>query len=536
MKLQRIRVENYRRLRNFEIAVREHLVLVGANDVGKSSLLRAVDLALRANAAQLYANVTVDDFRDPGEPLVIEIELTDFGQDERAYFPDEIYVDPQTSATSLTIQLRAEADDKGSLTIQRIAPFGGTGRQISRDQLDGLGWKFLSATASTRDIREDRRSAVDDLLRAIELGDEQRAFVAVAEQFQVQLDGSKRLEALRGRLAEQLSKALPARLDAGDLAFVTGAAATEDVLNDVRLQITKEGERHDLSEQSDGTRALFAIALYDLMTVGAHVVGIDEPEIHLHPTSQRSLARLLRSSSSQKVLATHSSDIVGAFDPDSIVVVRRGGDVVQPQEGFMSDDEKTFVRWWVRDRLEPLTAKRVIAVEGISDRIILERAAELTDRHLDRLGACVLEARGANEMAPIDKLFGATGFGIPMSLLIDKDAEQATAEKFGVSVDDLPGRSVWVSDADLEDEYVEALGPQVVWDAISNGGHFAPNQLSTCAATGEGGMRTAADVAEFCRRKSDFKVRAALSVAPVLTETTARKIASVESLLNEIAN
>ncbi len=267
MKLQRIRVENYRRLRNFEIAVREHLVLVGANDVGKSSLLRAVDLALRANAAQLYANVTVDDFRDPGEPLVIEIELTDFGQDERAYFPDEIYVDPQTSATSLTIQLRAEADDKGSLTIQRIAPFGGTGRQISRDQLDGLGWKFLSATASTRDIREDRRSAVDDLLRAIELGDEQRAFVAVAEQFQVQLDGSKRLEALRGRLAEQLSKALPARLDAGDLAFVTGAAATEDVLNDVRLQITKEGERHDLSEQSDGTRALFAIALYDLMTV-----------------------------------------------------------------------------------------------------------------------------------------------------------------------------------------------------------------------------------------------------------------------------
>ncbi|GAE78473.1 hypothetical protein JCM18918_4449 [Cutibacterium acnes JCM 18918] len=101
----------------------------------------------------------------------------------------------------------------------------------------------------------------------------------------------------------------------------------------MRLQVSKQGVAPDLSEQSDGTRALYAIALYDLMSVGANMVGIDEPEIHLHPSSQRSLARLLRSNANQKVIATHSADIVGAFDPDSIVVVRGGGEAVQPKAG-----------------------------------------------------------------------------------------------------------------------------------------------------------------------------------------------------------
>lgn len=44
MRLTRIKIENYSRLASTEIEVREHLVLVGPNDVGKSSLLRCLDL------------------------------------------------------------------------------------------------------------------------------------------------------------------------------------------------------------------------------------------------------------------------------------------------------------------------------------------------------------------------------------------------------------------------------------------------------------------------------------------------------------
>lgn len=537
MKLTRIKVENYSRLQDLDLEIRDHLVLIGANDVGKSSLLRCLDLILGASTAQLYSSITAEDVRDTANALMIEVELQDFSVDEEALFPDEIKANPPGSAEPrvLGIRLTVETDQNDSLAIVRTAPKAGTGRQLSREQIAGLGWKFLSATSQTRELRDGRRTPVDDLLASVDLGVEAAAFKAVADQFQTTLAGSAVLGGVRNDLAAQLSRALPKTIMKDDLGFVSGAAAEDEPLSDVRLQIQKDGAPHKLAEQSDGTRALYAIALYDLMSEGSNVVAIDEPEVHLHPTSQRSLARLLRRGSNQKILATHSADIVGAFDPDAIVVVKAGGAVVQPDRGFMSGDERMFVRWWVRDKLEPLTAQRVVAVEGISDRILLEQAAELTNRELDRLGVSVLEVGGAGEMGPVDKLFGATGFKIPMSLLIDKDAEVDTAAKLGVAVADLATHSVWVSDADLEEEYVSALGADIVWTALGTQGQFSKAHLQNCKTSGPDGERTASDVADFCRMKSDYKVRAALSVAAILTAESVTKITSIENLLKEIS-
>lgn len=306
------------------------------------------------------------------------------------------------------------------------------------------------------------------------------------------------------------------------------------ILSDVRLQVVKGGVPRNLSEQSDGMRALYALALYDLVSVGANVVGIDEPEVHLHPTSQRSLARLLQSGPNQKILATHSADIVGAFQPDCIVAVRTGGHVVQPTANFLSNDERMVVHWWVRDKLEPLTARRVIAVEGVSDRIIFEAIGDLTGRNLDRLGISLVETDGSGDMGAIIKLFGKSGFDIPLSLLIDKDAAADTANKLGIPEADLETHSAYVSDPDLEAEYVSALGADVVWAAIEASPLFSNNERALCVGSGPGGTRTVEDVAAFCRRKGKgYKVRAAMVVVPLLNGTTAKTILSINRLLDE---
>lgn len=535
MRLTRLKVENHQRLADLEIEVRDHLVLVGANDVGKSSLLRCLNLLLGASTAQLYSHISAADFRATDQPFVIEATLTDFADLDKALYPDEIRVDPATKSSRLVIRLTATVDESETVVIDRSAPEGGTGRQFSRDQVLGLGWKFLSATAQTRDLRDDRKSALDDILQAVDLGDEKAEFEAITTNLMTTLGSSKVLEKLRGSLADQLSKALPEKVEQDDLALVPGATADNDVLSDVRLQISKQGVAHDLSEQSDGTRALYAIALYDLMSVGANMVGIDEPEIHLHPSSQRSLARLLRANANQKVIATHSPDIVGAFEPDSIVVVRRGGQIVQPKAGFLSDDERMAVRLWVRDRLEPLTSLRVVAVEGISDRIILEHLADITDRNLDRLSVSLIEAGGFGDMGPLNKLFGDNGFGVPMSQLVDEDAEQRVAKQLGVEVADLPKRSVWVSRSDLEEEYVRALGSDNVWGALQSSGQFSKNELRNCTTSGPNSSHSEADVVDFCGRNRTYKVKAALSILPLFTAENARKVTSIENLLGQIA-
>ncbi|MCZ4542919.1 ATP-dependent endonuclease [Rhodococcus erythropolis] len=531
MRIQSLAVSNHSRLADFDIGVREHLVVVGPNDVGKSSLLRCLDFLLGCSNAQLYQRLTVDDFRVRDQPLIVRANLIGLSSDDQALFPDETTVDPRSSELTLTLLLSATIVDGENLSIQRTAPTSGTGRQISREQLAGLGWAFLGATASSRDLREDRRSSVNDILQAVDLGAEQADFEALTARLVTLIGSSKVLSDLRTNLASQLSKALPHSVDENDLVLSPGASVDDDVLSDVRLQIKRNGQLRSLVEQSDGTRALYALALYDLVSSAANVVAIDEPEIHLHPTSQRSLAKLLQSSSTQKVLATHSADIVGGFRPDCIVSIRAGGIVVQPRAGFLSDDERMAVRWWVRDKLEPLTARTVIAVEGISDRILLERVCQLTGRDLDRLGVSVIETDGCGDMGPVSKLFGTTGFNIPISLLIDEDAKTKTADALSIPEADLEQHSVWISDPDLEAEYVAALGADTVWSALSASHLFSKNELANCAVSGPGKSRTEADVAAFCRKKSKYKVQAAMVIVDLLDAQTARSISSMEKLL-----
>lgn len=533
MHLTRVIIKNYSRLVDTDIEVRGHLILVGPNDVGKSSMLRCLDLLLGANTAQMYSRVTNDDFRDQTQPFIIEATITDLDTQDQAAFPDEPTVDPVTHDLTLTVSLEATIEDSdGTIAISRTAPNSGNQRQLSRLQVQQLGWNLLGATATSRELREDRRSAVDDILQQVDLGAEKANLETLVSQIQDALKTSPILDGIRGSVSTQLSKALPVEVDKDELTFETDAMADGDVLAGVRLRLERDGKVKDLTEQSDGLRALYAIALHDLVSTSANMVAVDEPEIHLHPTSQRSLARLLRDGKNQKFIATHSPDIVSAFPADSIASVRPGGLVVQPDAGFLSDDEKMVVHWWVRDKLEPLTAIGVIGAEGISDRILIERIADLTDRNLDRLGISLVETRGSGNMPAIIKLFGRSGFEIPLSILIDEDARQETAEVLDVDPADVEQHGVFVSQPDLEGEYIAAIGHDKVWNILEKSGLFTAHKLRSWPVTGPGGTHTDDDVRKFCLKN---KVHAAMAIERTLDRAVAEKITSVCAVLDEIA-
>ena len=353
----------------------------------------------------------------------VEVALVDLAAEEEALFPDEITVDTGRWSQSLIVRLEVDADADGTIDIRRYAPDAGHGRQLSREQQRGLGWRMIAATSRERELGDPRNASLHGILAGVDLGAEEADLKSLAEDFQRKLAGSVSLGDLRSNLSKQLTRALPSRVAKDDLTFVSGAVASDDVLKDVELHVRRASETRSISEQSDGMRALFSMALYDLVSEEANVVAIDEPETHLHPTSQRSLARMFQGGRNQKVIATDSADIVGAFAPESVVTVKPGGVVVQPKRGFLSAEERLVTKWWMRDKLEPLTARSVVAVEGISDRVVFEAAALATGRDLDRAGISLVETGGSGDMRAILKLFGPDGFDIDFALLIDEDAK-----------------------------------------------------------------------------------------------------------------
>lgn len=71
MRLSGMEIKNHSRIQNLDLEVRRHSVIVGANDVGKSSILRMLNLLLGVSTAGLYQALTRTDLRDPEQPLIV---------------------------------------------------------------------------------------------------------------------------------------------------------------------------------------------------------------------------------------------------------------------------------------------------------------------------------------------------------------------------------------------------------------------------------------------------------------------------------
>ena len=147
MRLSRVEITNHSRIQDLDVEVRRHAVIVGANDVGKSSILRMLNLALGASTAGLYQALGPSDLRDPEQPLVVNAWWVDFTEKNRRPFPSEISIAEDQVSEYLWVQMVVEAhpEDEEAVTVRRWFPESGHERVPSREQLVGATYAQLEA-------------------------------------------------------------------------------------------------------------------------------------------------------------------------------------------------------------------------------------------------------------------------------------------------------------------------------------------------------------------------------------------------------
>ena len=526
MRIRELSWKNYRRIPDGRIEVRRHLVLLGPNDSGKSSILRAVNVCLGVPAAHLNSVVEPRDFTQPDQPLVLRVVLVGFDDDDRAAFPDEIET---IGGESLTVEVEASmsGDDEQKL-VRRRFPFGGHQRSASRVQMDRFGWAYVPASRSLyRELGTGSTSVIRALLASVDLEADKAAFEQAADVYRAALDSAAALTAFRQQLATALDDALPRTVTIDDLGLLSEADLAGDPLSGVTVTVSDGEHRAPLSEQSDGVRAMSLLTLLGMTHHGARIVGIDEPEIHLHHTAQRAIASRLRSTTDQVVLATHAPAVVQEMDPLDIVAfgADRLARQLPPGAGLAALDKAT--RHWVPNLIEPLTARSILLVEGPSDRLICDRVASHQGIDLNRAGVATFELNGSGLFDLTYRLFGPAGFSRSLFALLDEDARSNWAQVAGVPATDLEtdGR-FYVCDPDLEGVYVAALGVTRVLELLVGSSHFTEHSICTaCGGIQVEGM-TDEILAKFCRHKSR-KMRAALAVAAGLNAAEAAALTPV---------
>lgn len=453
MQLRRLEIDNFRGITGLDLALGDTTVIIGENNTGKTAVLDALRFALRDVRTRRGCAFDEYDFHlptanaEPSKALPISIRLT-FKEDEPEQWDNE-----QIGNLNRARILQVGADGCSLVILKVGAKFDETSQEFVQDwefqnpdgaalaglsetslgvfhsevsyyylsalrdaakQFDSRGpfWRpFLKESQLTPEKRreiETKLSEVNDLIISSHTSFSQvvsrlkdvRDVVSVAE-------GGKEVvsvEAVPGRLFDMLSKA------AVNMNTATGA----------KIPVGRHGE---------GTQSLAVLTLFNAYlqawNKGDAMVALEEPEAHLHPSAVRALWQLIERIPGQKIISTHSGDLLSEVPSGSVVRLHRGGHdtrVFRLQDiSLDSKDIQKFNYHIRRDRGELLFSRCWILGEGETEGTLIPESARILGKNLEQAGIQFVAYR--SDISLETCLQVANGMGIHWVVLADNDME-----------------------------------------------------------------------------------------------------------------
>jgi putative ATP-dependent endonuclease of OLD family len=533
VRVARIAWANYRRIPDADLVVHDRLMLVGPNDSGKSSVLRALDLCLGAARSQLSAAITLRDLSDVTRPLSLSVTLTDLTADERAAFPDEVDVTGSSETVTVVVEASVDAtagfdtsaaDLSEALTVRRFFTDCGHTRGPSRAQLEAISWFFLPASRSLYRELDGQGGMLRTLLNSLDLADDAPGIETAAAVLRDCVDQAVAVKGLKETLAAALDDALPRRIGSEDVTVATATDLGESALGAMTVTMRDGEHLAALTAQSDGFKSLALLAVLGVAQAGAKIVCIDEPENHLHVTAQRAVMRTFQSAAFQAIMASHSAPMITRMHPCEIVAF---GPDRRPRQ-LPSNSEfagaTTAAKYWTPALVEALTARKIFFVEGRSDVIVVETIAEQLGLRLDRESVAVVGLDGGDSFPSAYKMLSEPGFGVPAAGMLDEDKRAAWAKGLGVPGADLEAHGYLVCQPDLEGMYVQSLGVERALNLLLASHDVSERSILQISGAAGLAEMTPDGLAAYCRK---HKVAAAVALSQGMTTADAQALVVV---------
>lgn len=422
MSLTRVEIENFRCIEHLGVDLDETTVLIGENNSGKTAFLDAIRVCLDPSFRRKRRPFDDYDYRlsgvgaSPAGAPPIRVELT-FVEKERGEWSEE-------QAQEFAEVIVRDPEDRVSIRLRVTSSFR-----------EGTEWKFLhkggGSVARPRQISLLQRLAPVHYLSA--LRDAEKNFAPRAPFWRDFLEESgipeeeraaleKELRALNTRVVEKHGPLSNVRdqleVVTRVIDFAVGHAVSVDalpiklfaLLSGARVSLAaRSGAPIPLRRQGQGTQslavlALFAAYLRSRISGGEPeadpITALEEPEAHLHPAAVRALARVLEEIPGQKLIATHSGDLMAEvsagrlrrFAPVGAGVVAHR---IAPGE-LTPEEERRFDAHIRRTRGELLFARCWLLVEGETEVVLFTGAARAMGLDLEHAGVRLVPFAGSD--------------------------------------------------------------------------------------------------------------------------------------------
>ena len=365
MLLTKIQINNYRSIKNLDLDLAPTTVLIGENNCGKTTVLHALRACLQTlkNAGR---STPFDEFdfhfdsqtADPTTAPKIEIILS-FEESKPGEWSDE--VEQKLGGDGGVISL-IEPDDRSRVQLCVSATYSNVTQDIDTT------FEFLDAAGNPLPPKNRSRLGHLQQLRPLfylsALRDAGREFSRASQFWSPFVKNSQIDEPTKADIEEQLERINAKIIEAHgtfkdvrehlskvqelvalgeqDVVSVDAVPARIfDILNRTQVSIASTtGARLPIGRHGEGTQSLTVLMLFDAflkseltrrqgMQDSKPIVALEEPEAHLHPNAVRALWKTINDIDGQKLIATHSGDLLSEVDIYSIRRLYKKGSVVQ---------------------------------------------------------------------------------------------------------------------------------------------------------------------------------------------------------------
>ncbi len=427
MLLKEIEIANFRGIRQLRLKLDKTTVLIGENNTGKSTILEALQTCLTRSLTRKGGIFFEYDYHLPqrasqpadSDPIEITLhfaeQVDDEWPDEVAQILGDVVQVNENGLQTVVLRVRSKYDNAmddfvttwdfldlaGNELINAKAP-----RLIELQRLAPVF--YLAALRDSAQEFRPRSQFWGPFVRSLNINPDLRQELEddLAELNQKILDAHESFGAIKKQLGNT-GKMLP--LDNHEPVGIEAIPSKVfDILARTQVMLTSiTGVRLPIGRHGEGTQSLAVICLFDAflqskledsyMEYTTPILALEEPEAHLHPSAIRSVAALLQDLKGQKVIATHSGDLVASIPLKSLRRLRRkDGEITvhQIEDDTLTSDEIQKLNYHVRStRGNLLFARCWLLVEGETDRLIFEGCARIHEHDLVYEGVGCIEYR-----------------------------------------------------------------------------------------------------------------------------------------------
>lgn len=461
MKIVELKIQNFRGIEAAELRFDGHALLLGGNNVGKSTICEALDLVLGPDRLSRFPPIEEWDFyngryleaasAEGEEPkpveMKIEVLLVELSPEvekrcaknlefwhateKRLLAEGEV----QSAAPGVSIPcLRLETiglydpeeDEFSARTYYTHSPDATNGekQEVQRNIKRLFGFLYLRALRTgSRALSLERGSLLDILLRLqkVRTGLWEQA-IARLKQLDIEKDATE-LEPVLTAIEDKLSNYVSATKTGRKTKLFISQLTREHLRKTMAFFLALRDDQEAVPFQQAGTGTLNTLVLALLSFIAelkpdCVIFAMEEPEIAVQPHTQRRIAEYLLKHTTQAFVTSHSPYIIERFTANNTYLLTRVGGAplqstcVVDATGLKENDYKRYVR---RGLAECMLGKGVILVEGVTESHALAALARCLEEQdttlnpLDLAGVTIFDAESDGQIPKFAAFFQALG-------------------------------------------------------------------------------------------------------------------------------